>query len=170
MKQKFILALAVICLLSTKTFSQERKKVSPLFTTLYADYTISEISVANNIDIVLIQGSEEDLRMSASENTFNKLYMDVKGATLFLAPKANLLNDERVAVFITVSDLKRLNLSGNAFATSRGKLASRNLTVTIEGNAKLQLGSSGNVTVETPDNYQVLKEKQFVQAFALNKI
>jgi hypothetical protein len=170
MKQKFIFLIALFSMLQSAVFSQDDKKTQSVFTTLYSDYAISAITVADNIDVVLIQGSEEDVTLRAIVNTFSRLDMNVEGETLVISPKAGLLKNERVALFITVSDLKRLTLTGNAFATTRGKLTSKSLLVTIRDNAKLQLGSNGKVVVDTPDNYQVLRERQYVSASAISKI
>lgn len=169
MKHRIILLILASALLHINAFSQGPKNFE-LFATLHSDYGISEITVSDNIDVILIQGSEEDLRIRAVENTFSRLDMKVEGENLSIAPKKGQLTGERVALYITVDNLKHLTLKGNSFATTRGKLTSRNLLVTIHDNAKMQLGSDGKVVVETPDNYQVLKERQYVSAFALTKI
>jgi hypothetical protein len=172
MKQRLILLIISIALIQTISNAQERLAPSNILMTLYADNGISEIKITDNIDVVLIQGTDENENVSVKgvENTFSLINLEVQGETLVISPKKELMGIQRAAVFITINELHRLTLLGNSFATSRGKLNSRRLQVTIYDNAKIQLGSKGRIEVDTPDNYQVLREKQYVSASALNKL
>jgi len=168
MKQKFILFIASILMMQL-AYGQEKKNQSNLYETLYADNGISEISIQGNIDLVLIQGSQDDVSIKVKENTFPQLTLKIDGETLIISPRNVNAIQERIIVYVTINELRRLTLMEDAFATTRGKLSTKYLQVTILDNAKMQLGTKGRVIVDTPDNYQVLKESQYVSAQAIKK-
>lgn len=162
-----ILVLATVLLLHAESFGQDKKGRMPSRSTLLSDKVINSINVGENIDLVLIQGKGEDVSVKMKENTFDQVYLEVEGETLFITPRRK--GQARVAVFITISDLKRLVLAGDAFAASRGKLAMPAIEVSILENGRLQLGSKGRVTVDTPDNYSVLRQSDYVLAQGISK-
>ena len=167
MKFRIILVFLAIASLHPDSFAQEKKGRMASRTRLLSEKVITSISVGENIDLVLIQGNREDVSVKMKENTFHLVDLNLDGETLIISPRRS--GQGRVAVFITISDLRHLALHGDAFASTRGKLVAGNLQVTIYDNARLQLGAKGKVLVDTPDNYQVLKEQEYILAHAINK-
>ena len=168
MKKRILIAFISLFLLQVSGNTQEKAKKErrSALATLFADNGISAIKVADNIDLVLIQGNKEDVSVKMPENTFRKLNLAVDGETLSISAKKKFAN-ERIRVFITISNLRELVLYDDAFATTKGKLSMQNLEVKIHDSGRLQLGSTGRVVVDTPDNYQVLKESEYVLAHAI---
>jgi len=84
MKKRILIAFISLFLLQVSGNAQKKAKKERTSTlaTLFADNGISAIKVADNIDLVLIQGNKEDVSVKMLENTFRKVNLTVEGEGL----------------------------------------------------------------------------------------
>lgn len=137
---------------------------------IVAEESIRNIFVTDNIDVLLIEDKPERAGVKVSSTAVEKLRVRVDGESLYLSTEKNVAEDERVHVFVTVSDLHRLELSGNSYATTKGILHARNLSVVLKENARTALRSKGEVLVTTPADYRITKNKEFYSVYAVSSL
>jgi hypothetical protein len=155
MKRKFFLTSALFILVAMKSFAQNGAAF-PIF----AD-DISEIVISDKIDVVLTQAEPENIAVRIPDNVMGKLDVTVDRGRLFLGAGKKAKDGERLTVYVWVSNLEKLTLNGNAFATSVGVLHNKNLLISAGKEAKVSIKSDGKVWFDAPGNYQVAEGKGY---------
>ncbi|ALI99109.1 head GIN domain-containing protein [Rufibacter tibetensis] len=140
MKKIFSCLLLVVAILSLApqvqaqsvegngNFKTESRKVS----------TFTGLRVSGGFEVVLTQGTAESLKLEAEENILPFIESTVQDGILHIKTKPGIKNAKRLKAYVTVKDLKSLNLSGGI------KLTSAN---TINGTS-LKFDFSGGINVE----------------------
>ncbi len=63
-----------------------------------------------------------------------------------LAKKGSLKN--RVTVYVPVQNLRKLVINGKSYVRSNGVIASKNLQVTLAGEAKVEINNLGDIVFD----------------------
>ena len=104
------------------------------------------------VDIILSQGSAQSVIVEADENLMSLIQTEVFGNTLKIDTKKPVRDPKSLKVFITVTDLKKIEVSGAVDLESQGKLTLNDLNIQISGATEavlnlavqtLNIGSSG---------------------------
>jgi hypothetical protein len=166
MKQKFAVIALFLMVASLSSFAQSKKVKLP--TPLVAEEGITNLVVADNIDVVFVQNKFETDGVRAAEESVSKLSAKIIDGTLFLSTTKKRVAGERIPVFVSINNLETLTLKGNAFATSRDAINTKNLQVNISRDARVSLKSNGKIFVNASGNYQVVKESGFSSLYVLD--
>lgn len=134
------------------------------------DESIRNVYVTDNIDVLLIEDRPERSGVKVSSTSVEKLQVRVDGDNLFLSSARNVDPDDRIHVFVTVSDLNKIELRGDSYVTTRGVLHTRNLSVILKENARAAIRSKGEVLVSTPANYRIIKNKDYYSVYAVSSL
>lgn len=116
------------------------------------DFTRLKISSA--LKVWITQGDNCDVRIETEEGSDCRSLVDIdqSGETLELALKSGLLklrDFHAINVYITIRELKELEVSGAVDVRSKNKLLCQQLDMDLSGAVKTQLDlSAGDVTVE----------------------
>jgi len=116
------------------------------------DFTRLKISSA--LKVWITQGDNCDVRIETEEGSDCRSLVDIdqSGETLELALKSGLLklrDFHTINVYITIRELKELEVSGAVDIRSKNKLLCQQLNMDLSGAVKTQLDlSAGDVTVE----------------------
>ena len=116
------------------------------------DFTRLKISSA--LKVWITQGDNCDIRIETEEGSDCRSLVDIdqSGETLELALKSGLLklrDFHAINVYITIRELKELEVSGAVDVRSKNKLLCQQLDMDLSGAVKTQLDlSAGDVTVE----------------------
>ncbi|WP_207433548.1 head GIN domain-containing protein [Sabulibacter ruber] len=108
--------------------------------------SFSSLQVGGGFEIVLTQGASESLKLEAEENVLPLIESSVQNGVLSIKTKSNLRNAKTLKAYVTVKDLKSLDLSGGIKLTS---------TNTINANA-LKFDFSGGINVKMDINVKQL--------------
>jgi hypothetical protein len=148
-------------LIFSVSFSQDSDR--QLFKTpvIVAESGIKSITVSSNIDLLLINAGVDDIKTTVPQESIHKLRINYAGGKLKIATRGFLPRDERIPVYVYVSGLESLTVTGNAFARSRDILDAYNLKVNIEDEAKVAIRSRGKMRVNAPENYQRIEEQRY---------
>jgi hypothetical protein len=158
MKQKLIWISLLTVLLNMHSVGHAQKSYLPSSLPLVTEVGISDITISDNINVVLMQEKPENVKVKVLDGTVSKLKISIVGGRLFLGSSKNLKEGERLVVYVWVNDLETLTLNGNAIATSKGILQNRNLHISASREAMVSLKSTGKVWIDAPENYEVAKE------------
>lgn len=125
------------------------------------DAGIKNITVTDNIDLLLINAGDEEVKTRVPQDKLDKVRIFYSNGNLRVTTKGFISHDERIPVYVYVSDLKELTLIGNAFVRTKDVLDVGNLKVNIENDGRIALKSTGKVKVNAPEDYQVLNEERY---------
>jgi putative autotransporter adhesin-like protein len=168
MKQKFIVIAILLLLVQVNSFAQKEPKTSlAMALPLVVEEGIFSLVVSDNIDVVLIPESPDNVKVKATDAVISKLKVSYSEGRLFLDAAKNVGKDERLVVYVWINDLENLTLKGNSYAISQGILQSKDLHISLAKDASVLLKSKGNVWFDAPTNHQVLKEKGYFMVTSL---
>ncbi len=158
-KQSILILSAV--LMFSSSFSQSINKQLSRAPVIVAESGIRSITVSSNIDLLLINAGADDIKTTVPTESVDKLIINYAGGKLKIATKGYLPLEERIPVYVYVSGLETLTVTGNAFARSRDILNAYNLKVNIEDDAKVAIRSRGKMKVNAPENYKRIEEERY---------
>jgi hypothetical protein len=162
-----IIFLAAVLLHFTGLGQDVKTKKFPVAPLITED--INDITVADNIDLVLVQSAPDYVAVKIADNAVGKLKISTDGTSLNLERMKNLPKNERLLVYVFVNDLEYLTLTGNSFAVSRGVLNSRHLQVNIIKGGRVSIKSKGKLQVNTKGKYEIVKgEEEYSSVFAMD--
>jgi hypothetical protein len=170
MKKRFALFALLIMMAQLNSFAQNRQTKITWPSPLITDEGITDITASDNIDLVLIQDSPENVSVKVPDYVLGKLKVSIDEGKLFLAPAKNLKTGERLTVYVWINELESLTLKGNAFATSTRILQNKNLHISVSEDASFSLKSKSKVWFNAGTNYQVVKEDGYFSVYALQKM
>lgn len=135
MKTKFLNLLAVTVIAFTLIIISSSKKVKaadkPVTMTRLAHVKhINKIIVNGNVDVYLNQGSAEDLKVYNDYYSKNALVQWENGTL-----RISSFEKEKLAVWITVTDLAVIEASGNSSVRSLNSISSIDLSINLAGQA-----------------------------------
>jgi len=168
MKQKFTVIAILLLLVQVNSFAQKEPKTSlAISLPLVVEEGIYSLVVSDNIDVVLIPESADNVKVKATNAVISKLKVAYSEGRLFLDATKNVKKDERLVVYVWVNDLENLTLRGDSYAISQGILQGRDLHISLSKQASVSLKSKGNVWFDEPTNHQVLKQKGYFMVTSL---
>jgi hypothetical protein len=90
-------------------------------------------------DVKLIQGEKTSLVMTTTEQLHDKVKIRVDNDVLYVKSKINNLGTDEIKLTITVNKLEDIKIEGGVFLTSVGFLEVKDLNLTVEGSAYINL-------------------------------
>lgn len=131
--------------------SREERKVS----------SFDGIEVSGAFDVELTQGSAQSVVVEADENLMKAIRTDVESGTLIIEEKRPIQHSSKLMVHITVTDLKKIDLSGAVDVNTVGTLKLSELDISASGATdskfnldvqKLLVSSSGGSKIKFQGN------------------
>jgi hypothetical protein len=98
------------------------------------------ISITVPGEVYIIQGPTQRLILEGTERVIENLVTEVKRGKLIISapPRWNFRRNDQLKVYITVSELNSLEISGSASINTEGTLRSDNMAVTISGSGRIE--------------------------------
>jgi len=131
------------------------------FPVVIGEAGIKSITVANNIDLLLINARDEEVKTCVPQDKLDKVRVFYSNGSFRVTSKGGVSSDERIPLYVYVTDLQEITLLGNAFVRTQDVLEVSNLKVNIENEGRIALKSTGRVKVNAPDDYHVLNEERY---------
>jgi hypothetical protein len=103
----------------------------------------SKIALEIAADLYVTQGDEYGVNIEASENLMEIIETKVSGTTLVIDLKKGkcIKNDHSIKVYITLPELKELNVSGSGDIFVPNKLITDELELDISGSGRVEMDS-----------------------------
>ena len=129
MKQKFILSIMAIAfsVLSVTAHSQETLVVNAGNT--------ENITIATDMNVVLMPASEADRSISMDANAAEKLNLRIANNSMTISQVMQSLSKEKLTVHLYVNNLKTLTVENNSNVKTIGVLDTPKLDVFVDGKA-----------------------------------
>jgi hypothetical protein len=106
------------------------------------DYNVesfNRIKFEGAYNVKLIQGEKPAIVMTTTEQLHEKVKIRVDNNVLYIKSKINHLGTDDIKLTITVKDLEDIKIEGGVFLTSIGVLELKDLNLTVEGSAYINL-------------------------------
>ena len=109
----------------------------------------NEVKVAGMGEVFLIKGKENGIRVETDDNLMERIVVEQNGDELKIKTKGCILERKSLKFFVTLSELKELDISGSAVVSSKDFFETNNFELDISGSgrANLKLGAN-NVNVD----------------------
>ncbi|GAB2527955.1 head GIN domain-containing protein [Rufibacter soli] len=103
--------------------------------------SFTALSIAGGFEVELTQGTAPSLKLEAEENVLPLIESTVQNGTLTIKMKKGIKNARTLKVFVTVQDLKKLQLAGGIKLRTTNTLSAPSLALEFAGgiNAVLAL-------------------------------
>lgn len=105
--------------------------------------SVTSVSVASVVDVHYTQGTTASIRVKAPANIIDKVMTEVKGSQLKVWLDGNfyLKNDDDIDVYLTLPNLKKVDVVGSADFEAEGKVKASALTLTVAGSGDIYMKS-----------------------------
>lgn len=130
------------------------------------------VKCAGNMDFILVNGTEGEIKIEAEENLLEYIVTEVRGDNLIVrVQKGKNIKSSRgngIKITIPVKDISKVSLAGSGDLWNNGTLNSSNLEVSLSGSGdvvldvnasyiKGALAGSGDLTIKGSTNELVAK-------------
>jgi hypothetical protein len=95
--------------------------------------SFNAIDVSGAFDVYLSQGSTQSVIVEADDNLMNLIKTEVKGNTLEISNKEPIGHAKSLKIYLTVTDLKEIQLSGAVNIQTQTKLKVDDLSIDVSG-------------------------------------
>ena len=95
--------------------------------------SFNSISVSGAYHVILSQGSKQSVIVEADENLQPLIKTEVKGNELIIENKRSISHSHSMNVYLTVTDLKKIDLSGAVDLETNGTLKADELSIDESG-------------------------------------
>ncbi len=151
MKQIFIFCISMFTAVSVVNAAEVTREIE-------LSQSIYSIEVSHDMDVVLTESTDATIRIKGEENATKAVLYDLtKGRLKLVSKKGSLKN--RITVFIPVQNLRWLKIKGASHVRSNGALASKQLQVTMTGEAKVELKNIGDIVFYTDNDIDMQIKK-----------
>lgn len=149
MKQKFILSFIAIAfgVLSVSAQAEEKLVVNAGNT--------GHITIANDMDVVLLPGTNADQEISLSPEAVKSLKLKFSDNSMTISRLKHTSKKERLKIFLYVNDLKSITVENNSLVKTVGVLDSPKLEVFIDGDATVHLKTNGDIKAQSLDDSEI---------------
>lgn len=142
--KKIIIMAACLCVYSSLSVAAAKAFYPPTASGI----AYNMIVVNDDIDIVLTQSTESEIRVIGHEHDVRLVKYRVRNGVLVIESNKGSLKG-KVTVFVPVRNLKTVEINGRSFVRSNGILSSKNLLVIVNDEAKLDLRNYGKINFKT---------------------
>lgn len=111
------------------------------YTKNYEISGVEELDISIACELYIAQGDEESLKIEAEKNIFHRLKINQKNNTLYIESDEDDINydDWDVEVYITVKELKSVDIGGAVKMRNKGILKTEKLSLEVSGAADIEL-------------------------------
>jgi hypothetical protein len=151
MKQKFILSIMAIAFSVLSVSAQHEE-------TLVVNAGNTEnITIANDMNIVLMPASEADRSISMDAKAAEKLNLRIANHSMKISQVMQSLSKEKLTVHLYVNNLKALTVENNSNVKTIGVLDTPKLDVFVDGKAMVHLKTNGAIKAYPLDGDEEVK-------------
>lgn len=150
---KKIFFVALVSLFTTALFSQ--KTINDANAEIRKVGSFTSLNISNAFDVIITQGNEEGLAVSASNNEdVQYIKTEVSGSTLkiWFDPKDKKFwpKNRKLRAYVSVKNLEELKASGASDIKIEGGLSTNNFKISLSGASDIDgiINASGSLTID----------------------
>jgi Putative auto-transporter adhesin, head GIN domain len=112
------------------------------------------IVLNNDIDLVLVEATDNMVEIKGAEADINMVNYYIKKGVLYIRSREGSLKG-RATVYLSVNGLKNIEITGKSYVSSNGYLNSRRLNVLVRDEAIFDLKNRGEILVEADSDIEL---------------
>jgi hypothetical protein len=150
MKPTLIFICLLVSSLSFSAFAQKSGVQDKPAKTIHFKEVFTNVSIDDDVNVILTEGSSDKVVVEGDVKATvvdGHLYVSARNPRLAYGMK----------VYVPASFLTRIYMNGNGSLTSANILSNQKMKIYLAAEARIDVRSTGNVTVETVDNIQFVK-------------
>ncbi len=101
--------------------------------------TFNSIEAGGAFEIIIVKGDKQSLIIETDDNIIEKVISNVNNGELELSTKGNINNPTKMMVYITMAELKDIDLSGAASLTSESRFENDDMDFELSGASSSEL-------------------------------
>ncbi len=101
--------------------------------------SFSSLDLAISANVFLRQGSPQSVVLEGDADDIDKVVTEVSGSELKIKTRPGTWNIGRINVYITVENIKELNISGSGSIKAETAIKSENLSLVISGSGNINI-------------------------------
>ena len=106
----------------------------------------NNIVVRGNVDIILVQGTSNQMTLEGYQNQLENIVFNVSGNTLYVNT-AGKVKGAKPVVYIPVSDLRYLKVQGNSNVKTLGYLQGTDMVIELASECHVSIKTTANVSI-----------------------
>jgi len=107
--------------------------------------TFKKIDISGHFEVFINQGNTEKVEIEADQNLIELIESETKNNTLYIKSKEPIGDAESLKLYITVVDIKDIDISGAVELNSKGTIAAEELEIEISGAADINIDVEANL-------------------------
>ena len=107
--------------------------------------SFNKIDISGSFEVLIKQGDTEKLEIEADENLLELIEAKTKNNTLYIRSEEPIGNAESLKLYITVADIKDIDISGAVELNSKGTIVAKELEIDISGAADVNIDVEANL-------------------------
>ncbi|HSN61211.1 MAG TPA: DUF2807 domain-containing protein [Ferruginibacter sp.] len=167
MKKKIIIYTALLFTITVTAFAQKEPGQVINNDPLTYNKPFEKIVVEDDIELVLIESNEKQIKFEGSAVDLEKVNWSIKRGSIYLGSKLGSLKD-KVKVILYVKDLKAIEINGNSVIKTSGHLSSKNLDIMMNGQAWVDILNAGKINVQRGEDIELNVRKK-TKAVSINR-
>ncbi len=118
----------------------------------------NNIVVRGNVDIILVQGTSNQMTLEGYQNDLGNVTLNVSGNTLYVNSIAKTKGTKPV-VYIPVSDLRFLKVQGNSNVSTLGYLKGTDMVIELASECHVSIKTTANVRISEFSSNEYVVDK-----------
>ena len=156
MKLKKLFICLLLCAAGVGAFAQHGKAIDPVSKTISLSESFTSLTVENDFSVMLTESSSAEIRLEGDARDIKLTDAFVADGQLVLSfRKPNIKPD--VTVYVPAGLLNKVNITGNATVRSSSVLQNKKLQILLAGEGKVNIKSTGTLTVEAESGIDFVK-------------
>lgn len=140
------LILAALLLIASHVSSAAHRETDPIRITIPG--AITSLVINDGITVVLTNDVSKELTVESNSGEYNPLKLELSAGKLTLSRKVSA-QAGNVVVYVPANGLRTVIINGVAELTSNAVLANEKLDISIDGESKIRLRTTGKVNIIT---------------------
>lgn len=138
---KHLITLVILSVSISCTFAQSTKK--------YSAKNTKDVVISSGIDLIIRQGSEELLEISAHASLFKNIEVLHTNGKLTIRIKnnqgwKNIFKNQQIKAYLTIRNLQSIQATGGSDVASDGIINVQNLNISASGGSDIRLNLKSN--------------------------
>ena len=147
MKKLSLLLLAIT--IAASSFAQSSTMELVTVKKIKTDEIITSLKVYNNVEVILTSDSINIIQVAGQKADVENTQVNISNGVLTIRNTSEGCGAEKVVILIPAREVNSINIHGASTVSSTGILSNEILDITINGEGKANIKSSGNIRMNT---------------------
>jgi|GEM_PF-4527782 len=153
MKKLSLLILAIT--IAASSFAQTSSVEITTVKKIKTDETVTSLKVYNNVEVFLTDDSTKGIQIVGEKAEAENIQVKISNGVLTITNPSGEFSKDKVAMFVPSKDLCQVFIHGSSIISSVNVISNEMLDVTINGNGKYQIKTTGSLNVNTIDDFPI---------------